>query len=315
VENQAVALGNLLRDSVGAYQPLVINAGAQSLLRKDGHLFVYPERSDFEADALAWKLRRDNGIAYAVLEDQNLWDREPALSHSYRLGVFLADNGHTTNPSRLINMLAQAFRRDGGKIVKAAAKSFEFDAERLVGVATDTGVLPCDFAVVAAGAHSKQFTTELGDNIPVDTERGYHIVLPSWGNGPRIPIMDTSGKFVATPMEEGLRLAGTVEFAGLKAKPDWKRAQKLLTLGQRLFPCLSHPDPEQKPEMWMGFRPSMPDSLPVIGHSRRSRNIVYAFGHGHVGVAGGATTGLLVSDLIAGRPTRIPSEPFSARRF
>ncbi|MDQ0390257.1 NAD(P)/FAD-dependent oxidoreductase [Labrys monachus] len=315
VTAQAEALGNLLRDSVGVYKPLVANAGAQSLVRQDGHLVVYPTRADFEADALAWKLRRDNGIAYTVLENDALWQQEPALSHAYGVGVFLPENGHTVNPGRFVTTLAQAFLRDGGEIVEARATGFELDGARLTGVRTSTGTIACDAAVVATGAHSKAFTRELGDHIPLDTERGYHVVIPGSPVTPRIPVMDTSGKFVATPMEEGLRIAGTVEFAGLAAKADWKRAHKLLTLAHRLFPGLAGRDPGMETPVWMGFRPSMPDSLPVIGRSRRSRDVIYAFGHGHVGMAGGAQTGLLVSDLVSGRMPRIPIEPFSPQRF
>jgi D-amino-acid dehydrogenase len=315
VAAQAEALGNLLRNSVGVYKPLVENAGAQALMRQDGHLIVYPTRQDFDKDALAWKLRRDNGVAYAVLEDDALWQQEPSLSRTYRLGVFLAENGHTTNPNRFVSALADAFLRDGGIIAEASAESFAFENDRLAGIRTSTGMIACEAAVVAAGAHSGLFVRALGDRIPLDTERGYHIVLPEPSVMPRIPIMDTSGKFVATPMEGGLRIAGTVEFAGLTAKPNWERAHKLLPLAQRLFAGLATPEGQPAPSVWMGFRPSMPDSLPVIGYSRASRDVVYAFGHGHVGMAGGAQTGLLVSDLVAGRSPRIALQAFSPQRF
>lgn len=315
VRAQAKALGDLLRDSPDIYRPLVENAGAQDLVRKDGHLMVYPGRRDFEKDAFAWKLRGDNGIEYTVLEDDVLWQCEPALSHDYRLGVFLADNGHTVNPNRFVVALADAFRRDGGRIERARALDFDIEAGRLKAVRTDQGRLPAHRAVVAAGAFSRSLAGILSDAIPLDTERGYHIVVHDSDVLPRVPVMDTVGKFVATPMEMGLRLAGTVEFAGLRAKPDWKRASRLLTLGARLFPQLAARATNDRTSIWMGFRPSMPDSLPVIGPASRTNDVVYAFGHGHVGMAGGAQTGLLVADLIAGRRPRIPLEPFSPRRF
>lgn len=315
VSAPAAALGDLLRDSVGVYRPLVANAGAQSLVRQDGHLIVYPTRADFEADSLAWKLRRDNGIAYSVLENDALWHQEPTLSRTYRVGVFLAENGHTINPGRFVGALADAFLRDGGTIAQGRAQGFEFDGDVLSALRTDRGNIACDMAVVAAGAHSKPLAQALGDRIPLDTERGYHIVIPGSSVTPRIPVMDTTGKFVATPMDGGLRIAGTVEFAGLVAEPDWKRAHKLLVLAQRLFPGLAEPAAVSDLPVWMGFRPSMPDSLPVIGRSRRSRQVVYAFGHGHVGMAGGAHTGLLVADLVAERQPGISLAPFSPQRF
>lgn len=315
VAEQARALGALLRDSVGAYRPLVANAGAGALIRQDGHLMVYPGRTEFEADAAAWRLREANGIAYTVLEDEALWELEPALSRSNRLGVLLPSNGHTVDPSRFVTCLAEAFVRDGGHILEARVQAFDFQGDRLRGVLTDRGTIAADRAVIAAGAHSKPLAALLGDAVPLDTERGYHVVVRDPEAMPRIPVMDTSGKFVATPMQSGLRLAGTVEFAGLYAAPNWQRAHNLLTLARRLFPALAAEHGEERLSLWMGFRPSMPDSLPVIGPARRSRDIVYAFGHGHVGMAAGAHTGLLVADLLAGRSPRISLEPFSARRF
>lgn len=315
VEKQAEALGGLLCDSPGAYLPLVENAGARDLMRRDGHLMAYLSRADFEADAFAWQLRERNGIAYSVLENNALWEREPALSRSYKLGVLLPGNGHTVNPQRFVRALADAFVRDGGQIKRARVRGFELVDGKLSGLRTDDGFLAADRAVVAAGARSKQFAVQLGDAVPLDTERGYHVVIGNPEAMPSLPILDTSGKFVATPMETGLRLAGTVEFAGLEAAPDWRRARNLLKLGKRLFPGLQESYPESRLSLWMGFRPSMPDSLPVIGYSRRSRDVVYAFGHGHVGMAAGATTGHLVTDLTAGLTPRLSVEPFSPRRF
>jgi D-amino-acid dehydrogenase len=315
VTHQAAALRPLLHDSLGAYAPLVRDANAGHLVRRNGHLVAYRSKQDFDGDALGWKLRRDNGIGFDLLERDALWQQEPSLSHDYEFGVFIPDNGHTTNPNQLVRALADAFQRDGGKILVAAARSFSFDGERLVAVKTDTGDVPADAAVVAAGAHSRPFTVALGDTIPLDTERGYHIIIKDPEAAPRTSILDAAGKFVATPMDMGLRLAGTVEFAGLDAAPDWRRARKLLTLGQRLFPALRDAYAEERLSLWMGFRPSIPDSLPVIGPSRRSRDVVYAFGHGHVGLAAGATTGRAVADLLAGRPSELPLDAFSPTRF
>jgi D-amino-acid dehydrogenase len=315
VAGQARALGALLHDCVGVYRPLIDNAGAGALIRQDGHLMVYPGRAEFEADAAAWRLREASGIAYTVLEGEALWELEPALSRSYRLGVLLPSNGHTVDPSRFITSLAEVFVRDGGRILEARALAFDFAGDRLRGVLTDQGTITAERAVIAAGAHSRSLARLLGDSVPLDTERGYHIVVRDPEAAPRIPVMDTSGKFVATPMQAGLRLAGTVEFAGLQAEPNWQRARNLLILARRLFPGLAREHAEERLSLWMGFRPSMPDSLPVIGPARRSRDVVYAFGHGHVGMAAGAHTGLLVADLLAGRSPRIPVEPFSAHRF
>jgi D-amino-acid dehydrogenase len=315
VRDQSAALRGLLHDSVELTMELARNAGAQDLIRRQGHLVVYRSQQAFDGDAMGWQLRRDAGIAFTVLHQEELRQLEPSLSRDYRIGVFFPDNGHTTNPNRLINAMAEAFQRDGGTILRAKATGFAFDGETFCGVQSSHGVIGAEAAVVAAGAYSKALASQLGDTLPLDTERGYHVVIQAPEATPRLPIMDAEGKFVATPMEAGLRLAGTVEFAGLTANPDWRRADKLLTLGRRLFPALSPQYGDERLTRWMGRRPSMPDSLPVIGLSDRSHRIAYAFGHGHIGLAASARTGLLVSELLGGRTPSVPITAFSPRRF
>lgn len=316
VSAQAAALRGLLHDSVGTLMPLVRDAGLDHLIRRAGHLVVYRSRADFTGDALGWQLRSENGIRFDVLEQDALWQQEPSLSHDYKLGVFFSENGHTTDPNRLITGLAEGFQRRGGTLLRARARGFDVAEDgTLRGMHTDGGDLPADAAVVATGAYSKPLAALLGDRIPLDTERGYHAIIRNPEAVPRTSILDAAGKFIATPMDMGLRLAGTVEFAGLDAEPDWRRARKLLTLAQRLFPALDPTTPEDRLSLWMGRRPSLPDSLPVIGHSRRSRHVVYAFGHGHVGLSAAAQTGRVVAALIGGRPTPIPIEAFRPDRF
>jgi D-amino-acid dehydrogenase len=315
VGEQAAALRDLLHDSVALTSELAQWAGAQDLIRRQGHLVVYRSREAFEGDAYGWRLRRDNGIVFDTLGQDELWQLEPSLSKDCRIGLYFPGNGHTTNPNRLINSWADAFQRDGGTITRARATAFEFEGTTLRGVLSNHGTIAADAAVIAAGAYSKPLAGQLGDVLPLDTERGYHVIVREPEAMPRLPVMDAEGKFVATPMETGLRLAGTVEFAGLDAAPDWRRADKLLTLGQRLFPALQSRYSEDRLSRWMGRRPSMPDSLPVIGLSRRCPQIAYAFGHGHVGLAACARTGLLVAELLGERTPSISLKPFSPRRF
>ena len=170
-------------------------------------------------------------------------------------------------------------------------------------------------AVVAAGIWSKPLAAELGDRIPLETERGYHIMILDPEVAPRIPTADAEGKFVATPMELGLRLAGTVELAGLDAPPSWERARVLLTHARRMFPALLVDYPDERIAMWMGHRPSLPDSLPVIGSSRRTRDVVYAFGHGHIGMTCAAKTGRTVAEIISGERPGVDPVLFSPQRF
>jgi len=214
-----------------------------------------------------------------------------------------------------VSRLVARFTGQGGEISRAHALGFRIDGGRLTAVHTSAGDVPADAAVVCAGAYSKPLAAALGDKVPLETERGYHLMIRDPETMPRIPTADADGKFVATPMQLGLRLAGTVELAGLKAPPDWRRARILLDQGRRMLPGLSREHAEERISVWMGHRPSMPDSLPVLGPSRASPDVIYAFGHGHVGMTAAPMTGKIVADLIAGRPAPIDITPFAASRF
>src|SRR5262249_5393734 len=158
--------------------------------------------------------------------------------------------------------LARALVENGAEIRRERAEDFEFADGRVTAVLTSSSRVPAAAVVLAAGAHSKLLAARLGEHLPLDTERGYHAMIPRAEVAPRRPVMDVERKFVATPMEHGLRMAGTVEFAGLKAPPDWRRARVLLDHGRSMFPGLPREISEERVSLWMGFRPSMPDSLP-----------------------------------------------------
>lgn len=315
VGKQARALRPLLAASYDSYQPLVRGTAAAELVHRQGHLIAYHTEADFAGDALAWRLRRDNGVEFELLRGEALRAREPALAADIALGVWLPQNGHTVDPLAFVTALADSFRAGGGTIQQARATGFELSGRQLAGVRTTTGILPASKAVVACGARSKALAASLGDRVPLDTERGYHVIISEPEVAPRVPVTDASGKFVASPMAAGLRIAGTVEFAGLDAPPDYSRARRLIVQGKRLLPGLAARYPEERLSFWMGCRPSMPDSLPVIGAAKHCRDVVYAFGHGHVGLAGGSRTGMLVRDLVLDLPHSLPAEPFSPRRF
>jgi D-amino-acid dehydrogenase len=315
VKAQARALRGLLELSVPTLMPLVTAAGADDLVQVVGHLFVYRSEEQWRKESASWTLRRDNGIVWDEFNANELRQLDPNLSREYVKGVLIRDNGHTTNPHRLVNSLAEAFCRQGGRIERKRATGFEFDGTSLKGIRTENGTLAADAAVVAAGIWSKSLASELGDRIPLETERGYHLIIRDPEVSPRIPIADADGKFVATPMETGLRFAGTVELAGLAAPPDWERARVLLKHAHRMFPALKETYSEKRLSMWMGHRPSTPDSLPVIGRSRRSPDVIYAFGHGHVGMAASPMTGKVVAEIVGNQQTSIDIAPFSPARF
>jgi D-amino-acid dehydrogenase len=315
VRHQARALRSLLEPSIATLTPLIRDAGRDDLVQRNGHLWVYRSEESWRKESFAWTLRRDNGTTWDEFNADELRQLDPNLSREYVKGVLVRENGHTVNPHRLVNTLADNFRRNGGRFEKRRATGFELDGARLKGIRTDAGVLAADAAVVAAGIWSKPLAAELGNAIPLETERGYHVMIRDPEVSPRIPTADADGKFVATPMELGLRIAGTVELAGLAAPPNWARARVLLRHVHRMFPALKEAYPEERLTQWMGHRPSVPDSLPVIGRSRRTPDVVYAFGHGHIGMASGPMTGKVAAELASGTPPSIDVTPFRPERF
>jgi D-amino-acid dehydrogenase len=315
VHAQARALRPLVGATLEALQPLIRDAGAEDLVHRFGHLYVYRSPQGPEKERLAWQLRRENGVEIDEFNADELRQLEPALSRDYQRGILVRENGHTSNPLALVERLLDRFLGSGGELVRARAHGFVLDGGRLAAIRTDQGELAADTAVVCAGAWSKPLAAALGDKIPLETERGYHLMIRDPEAAPRIPTADADGKFVATPMATGLRFAGTVELAGLAAPPDWRRARILLEQGRRMLPGLAPDYPEERISVWMGHRPSLPDSLPVLGRSTATPDVIYAFGHGHVGLTAAPMTGKVVADLVASRPPAIDIAPFSPSRF
>ena len=315
VHAQARALRPLVGATLEALTPLVRDAGAEDLVHRLGHLYVYRSPQGPQKERLAWELRRENGVEIDEFDADELRQLEPALSRDYVRGILVRENGHTSNPLVLVQRLLDHFLRMGGELVRAQAIGFRLDAKRLAAVRTDHGEHPAEAAIVCAGAWSKPLAAALGDRIPLETERGYHLMIRDPEIMPRIPTADADGKFVATPMGTGLRFAGTVELAGLAAPPDWRRARILLEQGRRMLPGLAADHSDDRISVWMGHRPSLPDSLPALGPCRATPDVIYAFGHGHVGMTAAPMTGRIVADLIAGRPPSIDIAPFAPGRF
>jgi D-amino-acid dehydrogenase len=311
VEKIADALRPLLRQTFEAYEPLVKHAGVTDLIRQTGYVVAYEKRESYLGDAVAWKLRRDRNVAVEELDDAGVKRLMPQLTAHYAMGLYLPEQGYVANPERLTKAIAAQFERDGGLVLRREVRDIEMGPEGPRALITDGGTIPVETLVICAGAHSNEFSARLGDRVPLEAERGYHVTY----SDPRLtlpmPLFMPEHKFFITPMEIGLRIAGQSEFAGINAPPDYARAEILAAHMQRVFPEISTADATQ----WMGRRPSMPDSLPVIGRSTRFASVWYAFGHGHVGLCSGAPTGRLVADLIAGRPPSIDVRPYRPDRF
>jgi glycine/D-amino acid oxidase-like deaminating enzyme len=307
----ANALRGLLQQTFDAYEPLVQHAGVTDLLRRTGYNVVYTTRRAYEADATAWRLRRERGVVIEELDTSEIRRRVPQLAGDYEVGLYLPEQGYCANPERLTKSLAAQLVRDGGQLLQRKVHDIEIGADGPRALLTDAGRLPVDKLVICAGAHSNEFSAKLGDPVPLEAERGYHVTYSDPRVELQMPLFMPEFKFFVTPMEMGLRIAGQSEFAGIDAEPDYRRADILAKHMQRIFPGISSADTTR----WMGRRPSLPDSMPVIGRATKFRSVYYAFGHGHVGLCGGAPTGRIIAELVSGRTPSIDVSPFSVARF
>jgi D-amino-acid dehydrogenase len=315
VEAIARALAPLLADAPARHQRLAEQAGVGELIERRGLLYVFPSRTDFLAEALAWRLRRENGIGWIELDRNELHQREPDLDRRYGFGVLVEAGGHCTDPGGYVAALSREAEARGARLHRTRASGFGIAQGRLAAVRTEAGDIPCDRAVIAAGAFSKTLAAAAGDRVSLETERGYHAMILGAECGPRTPLMPSDGKMANTAMRAGLRIAGQVELAGLAARPNWQRAAILRDYALRTYPRLPRSLPPERVRFWMGHRPATPDALPCIGPASASQDIVHAFGHGHVGLAAGAATARLVADLIGGKRPALDLAPYSPQRF
>lgn len=315
IKHQALALKSLISPCLEALMPLVEDAGAQDLLRRDGILIVYRSKEGVAGDARGWNLRREHGIVWEELDQEQLHAFDQNLTPDAKYGKYVPGNGHTVNPGALVKAIVNSVIQAGGRLVKAETSGFSFEGDHLVAVETNDGRIDVDTAVLAAGAHSKPLARQAGDWVPLETERGYHVMIKNPAIMPRVPTTDSDHKFVVTPMQQGVRVAGTVELAGLKAAPNWRRSEMLIERIGSLFPALGKAYSMSEVSYWMGHRPSLPDSLPVMGRSKRSPDVIYAFGHQHVGMTAAPYTGVVIADLVSGRSPPIDLTPFRASRF
>lgn len=311
IEPLADALRALHRRTFDCYAPLLKGAGIEAMIRRSGTLTVYESEAAFAAATREWEMRRVRGVAVEPIASDGLRQSVPELSERFRFGVLLPEHGFVTDPHRLTQALAAHFVASGGHLTRARATGWRFVGHRLAAVTTDGGDVAADRAVIAAGAWSKPLAAAAGLRVPLETQRGYNVTLPAPGIAPRIPVIDAETKVYATPMDGGMRIAGTVEFAGLSAPPNWARARRLVGLARRIFPAVGTEGFTE----WMGHRPSLPDSLPAIGPVPSRADVLCAFGHGHNGMTSGPVTGRIVADLIAGRDPGFDLHPYRPERF
>ncbi|WP_121631689.1 NAD(P)/FAD-dependent oxidoreductase [Tropicibacter alexandrii] len=306
----AGALGPVVTDSLDQHMALTEGLSARRFVHGSDYVYAYPDRAAMQADAYGWALKAEAGFVPEVIEGGAVQEYEPALGPGVGCLAVMKGHGRISDPGGYVAALAQDFEAMGGRVLRAEVMDFDLDGGRLRAVLTDRGPLEADRAVLALGAWSKGLMARLGLRVPMETERGYHLLLKGPSVLPRVPVMVASGQFVATPMEMGLRLAGIAELGGLEAGPSEAPIALLKRQVRRAFPTLDW----QSEETWMGHRPAPSDSLPLVGEVAGT-GVFAAFGHHHVGLTGGAKTGRWVACLLTGQRVNADLSAYDPMRF
>ena len=304
----AAALAALLGRVYDDLTPLLDALGLADSLHRRGALTVYTSAAALARDADAWALRRRHGIVCEAIGGAAARALEPALASTIAAAVFTPDWSHVSDPKALWAALLASVRASGVTLV--AARVADIARPGRVRLASGEEAA-CDAVVLAAGAWSAALARGAGDRVLLESERGYNMTLPQPNVALDREIIFAERHFVATPLSVGLRIGGAAEFSGLAAPPRHARARVLAELARAYLPDLAR----DGGTAWMGQRPTTPDSLPVLGPSPRRADVIYAFGHGHLGLTLAATSARLVADCVAGRPAAVDLRPYAAGRF
>ena len=304
------AMAVLARPSVDLYRHHLNGTGHEGLVRDSWYLNVYRRSEDASLDGDDWRLRARQDTPVEVVSGERLREIEPALSSEFKAAIVIRDQARAIAPGRIGEVLAEKVRSMGGKVLRGRVHRLRPEGEGWI-ADTDLGELTAPKVVLAAGAWSARLLAPLGISLPLEAERGYHLVFKNPGVALNNSVLDVERKFVTSSMEAGIRSAGTAEFAGLDAPPNYRRARIFKRLTKRMLPDLNTDDVEE----WMGVRPSFPDSLPCIGELPGHPGLFAAFGHSHYGLMMAPATGRIVADLVTATPANVDLAPYRAERF
>jgi D-hydroxyproline dehydrogenase len=291
-----------------AYDELFDEIELGGLVEKKGILYIWNDQS-LKSRELEINVRNELGVDQQVVTPKEIHDLEPNIKPIYHGGVYYQHGRHARNPKKILLKLYDLFLKKGGKFLKMNIKDINFNDEEPV-IKTETQSFIFDKIVIACGSFSKKLTDNLDEKIPLDTERGYHVHFKDCDHLLSRPVIFQNRGFGITPMEQGLRVVGTVEFGGLDNPLSKSRIKNLINNAKYLLEDL----PEHEDE-WLGFRPTLPDYLPVIGPSKKYKNIFYCFGHHHLGWTLGPISGKIISGMIAEEHTNLDLRPYSSKRF
>ncbi len=304
------ALSALNSVSIESWKELLGELNAPQLINEKGHLLVFENAAKGHQVFNAQKELVNFGVTTQRMSAQQVQELEPQVSAAVEFGIYYPNTAFSYSPSKIIECLHQTFLTNGGDYLCDRITHLHCHGESLELKGRST--YSAQNVLIAAGAWSHRLTKQLGYSVPLETERGYHLMVPQYNNLLTRPVASFERSFIMTPMEQGLRLAGTVELAGVDAAPNYYRADCLLEHAKQITRMSRE---AQGGERWMGCRPSLPDSLPVIGAAPRHRNVFFAFGHQHLGLTQGAITGKLIAQCVSGENTMIDLDAYRIDRF
>ena len=299
----------ILSLSNDAYEEIFQEIDTNGLVEKKGIIYIWTNQN-LKSRKLEIKVRDELGIKQKLLSQREILELEPNLKPVFDGGVIYENAMHAKDPHGILKEIFKLFIKKGGKFIQTNIDSIEQSNISQTIIRSENEEFKFEKTVIASGAFSKKFTDNLGEKIPLDTERGFHVHFKGKENLISRPVIFLDRGFGMTPMNQGLRAVGTVELGGLKNPPSKKRIQYVINCAKELLPDLGQHDDE-----WLGFRPTLPDFLPILGPSLKNKNIIYAFGHQHLGWTLGAITGKIISGVVAGEKTNLDLKPYSSKRF
>ncbi|MFK0206610.1 NAD(P)/FAD-dependent oxidoreductase [Agrobacterium sp. NPDC090283] len=311
VEHSTAAQTALMDLSKAELEPFLRKTDTIAMLRKEGNLQVYESEAEFEGSLAGWKARERHGIEFRHLNAEQMAEIQPGIAPRFTCGTFTPGWFSIADPKLYTLALADHFRTIGGRIECLDVASLRPLEDGVEVVSHDGRTRKASKVVLAAGAFSHRIARSLGEKIPLETERGYNTTLPSGAFDLRTQVTFGGHGFVVTRLSSGIRVGGAVELGGLELPANFARSEALLTKAKAFLPGLRTEGGKQ----WMGFRPSLPDSLPAIGQAQHTARVVYAFGHGHLGLTQSAGTARIVADLLTGQKPAIDTRAFSPQRF
>ena len=292
-----------------AYDELFEEIDISGLVESRGIIYFWTDK-DLKSRELEINVRKELGVEQKLLKPHEIHDLEPHIKQIYHGGVLYPSARHTRNPGKILLKLFELFLKKDGKFIKENVETINFSPDNKPLIKTNLNSYVFDKAVVACGAFSKKLTDQVDEKIPLDTERGYHVHFKGYDHLLSRPVIFLNRGFGITPMEQGLRVVGTVEFGGLDNPLSKKRVLNLVNNAKYLFPEL-----DKNYDEWLGFRPTLPDFLPVIGPSKNHKNLFYSFGHHHLGWTLGAISGKILAGMIAEEKTNLDLSSYSSLRF